>query len=88
MKPIIIDLKLLALLLFYCVVVLISLVFFSKISVALFFYFSDGSFYFSWMDALDYSVRAGLGGGIPLGCGIWVMSKLGGCNKSQPPPKD
>ncbi|WP_413726397.1 hypothetical protein [Sodalis sp. RH16] len=87
MKSIVIDLKLLALLLFYWVAILIAFVFLSKIAVALFFYFSNGNFYFAWTDALDYAIKAGLGEGIPLACGIWVMSKLGERKKSLLPPK-
>lgn len=88
MKSYVDDLKLLAFLILYWVAILIGFVYVSKIAVASFFYFSNGNFYFAWKDVLNYAIRAGLGGGIPLGCGIWVMSKLEKRKKNSFPPND
>ncbi|MDX6914706.1 immunity protein [Pectobacterium carotovorum] len=47
-----------------------------RLGIASVFFFKDGFFYFSWQNGVIDSARKGLSGGIPLGVGIWIMSRL------------
>ncbi|WEF12520.1 hypothetical protein M9782_04295 [Pectobacterium actinidiae] len=47
-----------------------------RLGVASVFFFKNGTFYFSWYNGVIDAVKKGLSGGVPLGIGIWIMSRL------------
>lgn len=70
------------------IIIVGSILFTVRLGVALIFYIKNGSFYFLWIDVLNYSVRVGLSAGIPLGIGIWFMSWMKARKEKSIPPKE
>lgn len=71
-----VDIKLLLMLISVLVLTSFLIVFFMRLAAALYIYMVGGGFEFSWVQNLILSARGGVGGGVVLGIGVWVMSKL------------
>lgn len=63
-------------LIIYWICILFLTIFLVKIGIAGIFFFNDGAFYFKWQHQLVDSGRIGFFGGIPIGIGSWVLSKM------------
>ncbi|PZW39022.1 hypothetical protein [Pseudomonas sp. URMO17WK12:I2] len=70
-----VGMKLLLALVFISVLTSFLVVFLMKLLAALYIYIVGGG-EFSWAQSLIMSARGGVGGGVVLGIGIWVMAKL------------
>lgn len=71
-----VGVKLLLALIFVSVLTSFLIVFLMRLLAALYLYIDGGFFEFSWVQNFILSARGGLGGGVVLGIGIWVMAKL------------
>ncbi|WP_416638649.1 hypothetical protein [Pseudomonas sp. OHS18] len=70
-------------LIFVLVLTSFLVVFFMRLAAALYIYIVGGGFEFSWIHNLILSARGGVSGGVVLGIGVWVMSKLEEKKKKQ-----
>lgn len=71
-----VGIRLLFFLLGYWIFILSIFVFGAKLTIAFIFFLQDGIFYFDWINNINSSFRTGIATGIPLGIGIWIMSRL------------
>ncbi|MCG8156397.1 hypothetical protein JMY81_21290 [Brenneria goodwinii] len=68
--------RLLFFLLVYWTLVLSLFCFIAKLAISFIFFLKDSVFYFDWINAATTSLKTGIAVGIPLGVGIWIMSRL------------
>lgn len=68
-----VGVSLLLALIFVYVLTSFLVVFLMKLLAALYIYIVGGFFEFSWAQSLIMSARGGVGGGVVLGIGIWVI---------------
>ncbi|WP_445375446.1 immunity protein [Photorhabdus tasmaniensis] len=61
---------------------------FIRLGVAVIFFLRDGHFYFEWANNTLDSVRRGGAIGLPLGVGIWILSRLKENRGNKTPPSD
>lgn len=79
--------KLIFLLTISFIVMLFSMIFITRLVIAVVFYFTRGDFYFLWTD-FWYSLKAGFSAGIPLGIGSWFLIKITTKKKKSSPPNN
>lgn len=60
----------------YCTILISVVLFVCQLGVSAVFYFNDGAFLFSWVEALYIALKKGSVAGIVLGAGIWLKNKL------------
>ena len=63
-------------LIFYCAVLISSILFICQLGVSVFFYFSDGNFLFQWEKASYIALKKGCTVGLVLGPGLWIKARL------------
>ncbi|WP_416042043.1 hypothetical protein ACM3CU_06630 [Edwardsiella ictaluri] len=68
--------RLLCFLIIYCVCISTGIIFFIRLLITCIYFYKNGLFEFDWVLNVIYSVKMGLSGGIPLGIGCWILSKL------------
>ncbi|MGB9095786.1 immunity protein [Erwinia sp.] len=70
-------------------VTIMTLVVLSGCLCATFFvYLKNGSFIFSWQEDVVFSIKKGLITGMPVGAGIWILSKMKEIKEDKSPPSD
>ncbi|ARB85814.1 MULTISPECIES: hypothetical protein [Yersinia] len=83
-----VGIKLLAILICYCVLILIGIALLACLCAAFLVFLKNGTFIFGWKDDVVYSVKAGIAAGVPTGVGIWFMSLMKARKEKQSPPKE
>ncbi|MFG1172493.1 hypothetical protein AAFN90_02600 [Erwiniaceae bacterium CAU 1747] len=63
-------------LILYCSFLLSVVLFMCQLGVSTVFFMLDGSFLFSWKDALYLALKKGCIAGLVLGVGLWIKAKL------------
>ncbi|WP_413742172.1 hypothetical protein ACL2XO_03260 [Sodalis sp. RH15] len=76
MRPKTVGFYLLVFLILYCVALAIVTVLMTKVIVFIIGYLFFDASYFDWKEDSFYAFKAGVAGGIPLGIGCWILSKL------------
>ncbi|ENM0558222.1 hypothetical protein AB6Q20_005421 [Salmonella enterica] len=60
----------------YCTALIFVVLFICQLGVSTIFYFNDGTFLFSWEEALYTALKKGSIAGVVSGAGIWLKNKL------------
>lgn len=71
-----VGVKLLFLLIFLSSATVFFIVFLMKLIAALYVFTVAGMFEFLWVENLIVSARGGLGAGVVIGIGMWIISRL------------
>ncbi|WP_145590702.1 hypothetical protein [Yersinia aleksiciae] len=83
-----VGIKLLAILICYCVFILTGIALLACLCATFLVFIKNGTFIFSWEDDVVYSIKVGLAAGIPTGIGIWFMSWMKTRKAKVSPPKE
>ena len=71
-----VGVKLLVLLVFLSSATVFFIVFLMKLIAALYFFTVAGGVEFLWVENLIVSARGGLGAGVVIGIGMWIISRV------------
>ena len=87
MLPKKVNFRLLVFLIGYCVIFLFLFVMLLVFGMSVYAYFNVGGLNYGWGDVI-YSGKTALAGGIPLGIGCWILSKLDERKRNAPHPPE
>ncbi len=88
MRPKAVGFYLLIFLIFYCALLAIATVLMTKVIIFFICYLFFDVSYFDWRKETFYAFKAGVAGGIPLGIGCWILSKLKENKEKSSSPND